>query len=132
MTEEKKSGVISVSFWLGVSLYVTSFFLPAVENMKGWVCALATLRPETAFKSMVFYPGLINPLVVTFAVAKILNEAPRLRLALAAGTLALFIPTWLVVAQMKIMLGCAMWVVSILLVVAEDFGGCGIALRQTR
>ena len=123
MSGEKKSGVIPISFYLGVGLYITSFFLPAAGGLKGWLCAVATLnKVQTMFQSVLFYPGLVNPMMIAFIAAKVLNEAPRLRLCLALGTLGLFIPTWLVVSHMQIMLGCAMWVVSALLMVAEELG----------
>ena len=120
---------IPLMFYLGLGLYIASFFLVAVGDARGYSCALLTLSfYRSLFHELIFYPGLINPLMIGFVVVKMLNEAPRLRRCLAIAALLLLIPTWLVIADMKIRLGCAMWVVSLPLITAEDLGTWKIRL----
>ena len=110
-------------FYLGVGLYVASFFLNAVNDIPGWRCALATLSDfPNLFRELYFYSGLVNPLVIGFVVVKLLDEAPRLRRVLALVALLLMVPTWIIVSMMAIKLGCALWVVSLFIVTAEDLG----------
>ena len=123
MQDEERLGSIPFVFYLGIVLYVLSFFLVAVDEMHGWQCALITLTLfRDIFRSISFYPGLINPLIIAFVIMRLLNEAPRLRLIIAIAAILLFIPTWMVVQGMSVKLGCAMWVVSILLITAGEIG----------
>lgn len=127
--ENENAWGISVVFYLGTGLYIASFFLIAVDDYAGYRCALITIGAfRTMFQALFFWPGLINPLIIGFVILKLLSEAPRLRLGLAIGSVLLFIPTWLIIYNMKIKLGCAMWVVGILLVGAEDIGTWKIRL----
>jgi hypothetical protein len=130
-TDNQNVLAIPVAFYVGLGLYIASFFLIAVDEYPGYRCAYITLSGfRTAFQALFFYPGLINPLIIAFVTMKFLNEAPRLRLCLAVAAILLFIPTWLIVMSMAIKLGCAMWVVSILLITAGDIGDLKIRLLR--
>jgi hypothetical protein len=127
-----KVRVVPIFFYLGIALFVTSFFLPAFGDtgtggatFRGWECAVVTFRN---FPKWFFLPFLVNPLAIFFFFAKVLGRLPRLRLCSAIATLALFVPTWLALRDAVILLGCAMWVVSVLLMMSEDLGSWKLKL----
>ncbi|HUK25793.1 MAG TPA: hypothetical protein VLV49_14520 [Terriglobales bacterium] len=123
--------VIPVWFYLGIGLYIASFFLHAVnpggDPYAGWQCALVTLK---LFPSWGLLPGLINPLILAFIVLSVLGRLRTFRLVLASTILLLLIPTWLLVSGMQIMLGCAMWVVSLPLIMSGDLGSWKLRLLR--
>lgn len=119
-----KVRTIPVFLLLGAALFATSFFLPAIvtsgtTTYPGWICAYLTMliRPHWLFLCF-----LINPLSILYFFLKIFERLPQLRLFVAIVVLGLFVPTSLALRNYPPTLGCEMWIVSILLMMAEDLG----------
>jgi hypothetical protein len=127
-------------FWLGIAIYVLSFFLPSVNPYSlgpfpGWACAWVAFFTlgERSAESLAFFGALINPIAIAYVVLHIRNRAPRVRVGLALAIL-LFIPlTWvsLVVMRFPVEIGHVAWIVGLLLMMPwADFRR--LAIRPTQ
>jgi hypothetical protein len=134
----KKSAV----FYIGLLLYVLSFFLPAVDfydsgHLAGWMCAwmafYGLVVPNVSLLAV--FGGLINPAAVTYILLQVRNRAPRACFALSAAIL-LFIPiTWLslILMHLRIWVGHVVWITGLLLMIEwHKFRMEAIAGMRTR
>ena len=79
----------SVALYVGFALYFVSFFLPAVDQWKGWDCAWLALEywHDDKVSPLVLFGGLINPLGVLYLLVSALNAASKVRAYLAVAIL---------------------------------------------
>src|ERR1017187_2731246 len=113
---------LPTTFYLGLVVYLVSFFLPAVEQpspMSGWMCAYLSLwawlnKPLW----MCFFAGIINPLAIAFVVLRHRNRAPKTRRVIALAVLACIPITWLFLSDMElgIRVGHVVWIAGLLLI----------------
>jgi len=120
-------------FYVGIGIFVVSFFLPAVNLnglgvLDGFACAWLSffaLQDGKSVSTLACFGGLINPIAITYVVLRILGRAPRVRSALAT-TILFFIPiTWLslALASYRIEVGHIAWITGILLMISwPDLG----------
>ena len=103
----------SVIFYIGLGLYVLSFFLPVFRDgvgskeISGWRCALGSLYvwgmdlgPNTipwlnAGYRLAGFGGLVNPLAIVYVFLRILGVAVNARRVVAASILICIALTWL-------------------------------------
>lgn len=112
---------LSASFYLGLGLYVFSFFLPAVDQpspMPGWMCAYLSLWAW--FNKQLWlclFAGIINPLVLAYVVLRFRDRAPRACKILALAVLGCIPVTWLFLSSMElgIRVGHVVWIASLFL-----------------
>jgi hypothetical protein len=114
-----------VTFYLGLTLYASSFFLPAVNlngvHVPGWECAWMAfyglwLREHVSILAV--FGGLINPIAIAYAVLRIRDRASQVRKVLALAGVA-FIPiTWLSLSEMElgVMVGHVLWITGLFLI----------------
>ena len=123
----------TTAFYVGVGLFVLSFFLPAIRDTgasdsgaPGWLCALMAFFGfnNEQVNGLAVFGGLINPIAIAYIVLRIVDFAPDGRLFLAAAILA-FIPlTWLslIMMHLGILIGHVAWIAGLLLIVDwKDF-----------
>lgn len=118
----------SAFFYLGIGLYVASFFLPAVDPsnfvvLPGWACAwfsLFALEDGRTMSALFFFSGLINPIAIVYILLRILGRAPRVRSGLASAVLLFAALTWLslVFMQYRIKIGHFAWISGLLLMIS--------------
>jgi hypothetical protein len=126
-----KRYLASAAFGAGIGVYLTSFFLPAVDpyklgNIPGWACAwTAFFAPWDKHESpLAFFGGLINPIIIAYVVLRISGRAPRVRIALESAILLCIPLTWLSLLRMHfgIAVGHIAWITGILLIISwKDF-----------
>jgi hypothetical protein len=144
-----RRALIAKLFYVGVALYVISFFLTGMGNgndvHSGWNCALVALfawalpqgtnmDPRIAIGMRLSgFGGLINPLAIVYAVLRYGalrygDAAPRVRRALAITVLACIPLTWLAlyfictgVAGDCPRIGHAVWIAGLLSMVLGEF-----------
>jgi hypothetical protein len=126
----------SKGLYVGVGLYLLSFFLPAVVDvggpMRGWVCAWLSLwawslrEPSSAVplagSVLAFFGGLINPLAILYAVLRGRNKAHRLRSFLHNAILLCIPFTWLslLVLHMGVRVGHVLWITGLLMMTLSE------------
>ncbi len=119
-------------FYIGIGIFVVSFFLPAVNayglDFDGFACAwlsLFALQDGMSVSALAFFGGLINPIAITYVVLRILGRAPSVRRILST-TILFFIPiTWLSLAftPYGIKIGHVIWISGLMLVISwSDLG----------
>jgi hypothetical protein len=130
---QRKRRPATSAFYVGVGLFVLSFFLPAIRDLNlsdrgvpGWGCALMAffgLNNEQV-NGLAVFGGLINPIAIAYIVLRIFDRAPDGRFFLAGAILA-FIPlTWLslIMMHLGILIGHVAWIAALLLIVNwKDF-----------
>lgn len=110
------------AFYLGLFLYVISFFLPALDalekGMKGWFCAYcaAIMWPQEHLW-LALFGAIINPLALLFIGMRLSGRAPRARRTIAFLILACLPLTWLSLTDLdaRIRVGHVVWVAGLLL-----------------
>jgi hypothetical protein len=116
-------------FLAGVSVYLTSFFLPAVTEgpgtatLKGWECAWMALCALKGFGSLfLFACGLPNLLVLSYATLWISHRQKTLRRSVAFAAIGLIPASWIFMAmyQCTVLVGHVAWVAGILMITGED------------
>ena len=107
----------SVALYVGFALYSVGFFLPAVDQWKGWDCAWLALEYWHADKvsPLVLFGGLINPLGVVYLLLALLNVASKICAVLATAVLVCIPLTWFALDRMdaKVHVGHYFWIAGI-------------------
>lgn len=117
----------TIAPYLGLSLFLTSFFLPAVGNLTGFDCAwfaMISWKPDDQISRLALFGGWLNPQVLFLFFLSRLRMVPRLR-ALLTVTILFSIPmTWFAIHRMgearmamDLKIGHFLWIFGILLVV---------------
>lgn len=107
---------------VGLTIFIIAFFLPAVSEganiLTGYDCARFAIKAQ----DLVFFSGLINPLIVLYVMLRFPGKLARVRTFIALAILACIGITWYVLAKSKLHLeiGHAMWIAGILLIIARD------------
>ena len=151
-----KSGSGSVIFYIGLGLYVLSFFLPVFRDkvgskeISGWRCALGALYvwgmdlgPNTipwlnAGYRLAGFGGLVNPLAIVYVFLRIFGVAVTARRVLAAGVLICIALTWLSLSILCAedalcpYLGHAAWVGGLLLMISDTITEFINRIRRTK
>jgi len=119
-----------LTLYLGFSIYLLSFFLPAVGPFKGWECAflaLLSIKHDEKVSSLAFFGGLLNPLMIVYLTLHVAGVARRLGTYLAVALLFCLPMTWFAIAlmtnagmSMELRVGHYLWVAGILLVLVPD------------
>ena len=116
----------SVALYVGFALYSVGFFLPAVDQWKGWDCAWLALEYWHADKvsPLVLFGGLINPLGVVYLLLALLNVASKICAVLATAMLVCIPLTWFALDRMdaKVHVGHYFWIAGILLMLSPVIG----------
>jgi len=116
-------------FYLGLALYFTSFFLPAVTlagmPMQGWMCAFLSLWMWVDLENssiLVIFGGLINPLAFIWGVLRFYENGERLRLRLSRVVLLCIPFTWLCLLTLKMgfLVGHVLWIAGLLLMIFSE------------
>jgi hypothetical protein len=129
-------------YWFGVTLYVTSFFLPAVwfidHSITGFGCAkLAAISsivwitkglPAEMSARVVWaiwlgtFGGLINLLAIVYFLLRIFGQTLRTQMTVAWAILAFMVPMWvsLYLMHAKPFVGHAVWILGLLLMIFQD------------
>ena len=115
---------------IGLVIYLISFALPAVEGGPGvgWglLCAVEPFYPSTyrmaGVSPLIFYGGIINPMIVAYVFFWLYDAAERLRTTLSVAILICIPLTWAALAHMymRIMVGHVAWIVGILLIISPS------------
>jgi hypothetical protein len=127
--------------YLGLILYLISFFLPAVwvidHFVSGWRCAFLALGvwlttgsidPEYQLGvRLTIFGGLINILAIACAVLSLLRSAPRARLIIALAVVTCIPPMWLSIYLLSAppYVGHVAWIVGLLLMIFGDISLLG-------
>jgi len=120
-----------ICFLSGVSIYLTSFFLPAVtlgernDGWRGWECAWMALHPTTKFESaglLLLASGLLNPIVIFYSALWLCHSQKTLRRVLAFASIGLIPASWIFMANehLAARIGHVAWVASILMITGRD------------
>jgi hypothetical protein len=125
-----------ICLWLGVMVYLASFFLPAVdvpdypntEPVPGWLCAWTALSPPFNPKAwnvsglLLLASGLINPLVLTYFGLWFWRGGRKLRRRIAIIALAFIPPTWIFLATQRtaVHIGHVAWIAGLLLMLGHE------------
>src|SRR5437879_9542370 len=116
----------SVALYVGFALYFVSFFLPAVDQWKGWDCAWLALEywHDDKVSPLVLFGGLVNPLGALYLFLGVLNAASKIRAILAATILVCIPLTWFALGRMdaKVHVGHYVWIAGILLMISPVLG----------
>lgn len=132
-------------FYLGIALYLISFFLPSLWNGQGyatgWRCAVLALAVwgtngwvDAGYRlgvRLTIFGSLINLFAIAYAVLRFFRRAPKARLRLALAILACMPPVWLCLYFLSAApyVGHAAWIVGLLLAI---FGDVWASLLQWR
>jgi hypothetical protein len=115
-------------FYLGLTLFVVSFFLPSLnqhghDHVVGWGCAVIAFfgfsSEANGVSGLAVFGGLINPLALVYIVLRIRDRARNVRFFLALAMVT-FIPiSWMSLAIMHlgILIGHVFWIVGLLLLI---------------
>jgi hypothetical protein len=128
------SSIERICLWLGVMVYLASFFLPAVivtrysESIPGWGCALLALSPPFNPKAwtlsglLLLAIGLINPMVLAYLYLRVRQKGGRLRRRIAIVALVLIPPTWIFLAieHMAVDIGHVAWIAGLLMMLGHE------------
>lgn len=117
----------TVALYLGLSLFLASFFLPAVGNLAGFDCAwfaMISWKPDEQISRLALFGGWLNLQVLLLFFLSRLRMALRLR-ALLTVTILFSIPmTWFAIHRMgearmdmDLKIGHFLWIFGILLIV---------------
>jgi hypothetical protein len=111
------------TFYLGLGLYVFSFFLPAVESfarMPGWMCAyMALIAWPNEHLWLCLFGGIINPLILVYIFLRFRDNAPQgLRAISALSVLACVPLAWLSLSDLgaAIRVGHVFWIAGLPLI----------------
>jgi hypothetical protein len=110
------------TFYLGLFLYIVSFFLPALDSveqgMKGWYCAYcaAIVWPHEHL-CLALFGALINLLAFFFVSMRLSGRAPAARRTITFLILACIPLTWLSLTDLdaRIRVGHIVWIAGLLL-----------------
>ena|SRR5579862_576706 len=136
-----------ICFVTGGLVYVTSFFLPAVNGLRGWMCyveAMSFLKsPATLinpFAVLLLASGLLNPVILVYAWHWISGGPTGHRRTYALSAIPLILASGLFLAAMhldargsirvdvKIQAGYLAWVGGILFMVGWDVRDAALEL----
>ena len=130
-------------FYVGLGLYVLSFFLPVFRDgmgskeISGWRCALGALYvwgmdlgPNTipwlnAGYRLAGFGGLVNPLAIVYVFLRILGVAVTARRVLAGSILICIALTWLSLSilcggdALCPYVGHVAWICGLLLIISD-------------
>ena len=125
----KVTAVTSYLAVIGIVIYVVSFGLFAVADEGGQpafgiMCALDALWPfnNHTVSPLVFFGGIINPMIAIYLSFRLFGVAEELRKKLAL-TICICIPiTWISIAQMdyRMLIGHWAWIAGILLILSPS------------
>lgn len=129
---------VSVSMALGLVLYVTAFFLPAVSQLAGWQCAWVVAStmfglPTSRGQLLTTLIGLYNPAIVLLVVSTAVGRWKALRGALSGVILVALAATWtflFVTEPHPVAIGHMLWVAGGLLLVAPEISAWRISLGR--
>ena len=118
-------------FLAGLCIFVTSFFLPAVNTggvegkVPGWVCAWFALIHGVSgepLSLLLMAAGLVNPLIVLYAALRAFGRAVTFHRRLAVSAVVCLAASWIFLAftHAAILIGHAAWVAGILMIVAKE------------
>jgi hypothetical protein len=118
---------IPATFYLGLLLYIISFFLPSLDALeqgaKGWACAYwaAMVWPQQHL-FLALFGALINLLAFPFISLRLRGRAPVARRTLAFLILACIPLTWLSLADLgaRIRVGHIVWIAGLLLMLVPE------------
>ena len=117
----------SVALYVGFALYFVSFFLPAVDQWKGWDCAWLALEywHDDKVSPLVLFGGLVNPLGVLYLLVSALNAASKVRAYLAVAILFCIPLTWFALDRMNVQVkvGHFVWIAGVLLMLLPVISG---------
>jgi hypothetical protein len=116
----------AASVYLGSGVFLLSFFLPAVGDLRGWQCAVfaaTSWTEDDKISRLALFGGWLNPLVLVLFFLSVFRVAAYLR-ALLAVTILFSIPmTWIAIYRMSIagmamnlQVGHFLWVLGIALI----------------
>lgn len=129
-------------FYLGLFLYLISFFLPAVwfadHFASGWICAYLTLGVwltsgfgDLAYQwgvRLTIFGGLINLLAITYAILTLPRRlAPKARFIVAVAVVTCMPPMWLSLYLLDSppYVGHVAWIIGLLLMIFGDISVLG-------
>jgi hypothetical protein len=106
----------------GLGLFLASFFLPAVDEWKGWECAqLAFLTwNDDKFSRLSWFGGIINPLAVLYVFLSALPGTDKIRAYLSSAILFCIPLTWFALDRMNVQVkvGHFAWIAGVLLMLS--------------
>ena len=146
LVEAARAGVktISIGVTLGLTLYVVSFFLTAVQDgttpLEGWWCAVEALLMPLASNDWIahggrdirlFVAGLTNLCFLGYILLRYLSKLQGLRTGFAVAVLFCIADTWLVLAgaTLQIKLGHVMWIAGMFTILAPELDTWNVTLQ---
>ena len=129
----------NLALYFGLSLFLVSFFLPAVGNLSGLACAefaIKSWKHDDKISSLALFGGWLNPQVLLFFFLSALRAALRLR-AILTITILFSIPmTWITIHRMSqarmfmdLKIGHLLWIAGILFIVLPKLpSGVGLEM----
>jgi hypothetical protein len=128
-TESARFSMASMIAIAGAAIYLTSFFLPALDRnpMAGWQCAwLALVMPFTEvtglMRPLLFGSGLINLLVLAYFGLRVCDSRPAVLYWIALIALCLIPLSWISIAVLgaQVKIGHILWIAGLLLMLAPE------------
>jgi hypothetical protein len=112
--------------YLGLAIFLLSFFLPAVGPLTGFGCAfwaLTSWNHDDKISSLALFGGWLNPIVLVLFFLSVFRVAPRLRAVLTVTTLFSIPMTWISIHRMNdagmsmdLKVGHFLWIAGILFI----------------
>jgi len=116
--------------YLGLAIFLLSFFLPAVGSLTGFGCAfwaLTSWSHDDKISSLALFGGWLNPIVLVLFFLSVFHRAPRLRAVLTVTTLFSIPMTWVAIHRMNdagmamdLNVGHFLWIAGILFIVLPN------------